>query len=84
MIPKWYSVILIDHCLTQTSSKDFLQHQMRTDTEIHSQTLYRERVCKLEVSIKSLSSELRESRGRGGRKIVKVRGYRRHQENKTL
>jgi hypothetical protein len=45
---------------------------------------YMEREPKLEVSIKSLPSELRESCRRGDRKSVRARGDGAHQENKAL
>jgi hypothetical protein len=40
-----------------------------------------QRESKLEVSISSLTSELRESHGREGEKIVEVNGIARHQES---
>jgi hypothetical protein len=43
-----------------------------------------ERKSKVEVSIKSLPLELKESSRRGDRKIVKARGDKGHQVNKTL
>ena len=42
------------------------------------------RESKLNVSTKSLLSELRESSGRGGEKILRARGDEGHQENKAL
>ena len=52
---------------------------MRTDTNTHIHTLHGERVTgiyssKLDVSITSLTSELKEVWGRGGRNSVRDRG----------
>jgi hypothetical protein len=43
----------------------------------------RERESKLEVSIKSLPSELKESYGKGGRMIVRVRRNEGYRENRA-
>jgi hypothetical protein len=53
--------------------------QMQRATARH----YTERVSKWKISIKSLPAELRESWGRGGRKIVRAKGDGGHQENKA-
>jgi len=45
--------------------------------------MQRVKICKWDVSAKSLSSELREP-AKGGRKSVRVRGYQELQENKIF
>jgi hypothetical protein len=54
---------------------------MGINVETHSQTCGE---SKLEVSIKSLSSVLRECNGRGSRKSLRARGDGRYQESKVL
>lgn len=51
-------------------------------TASHDDLLCRE--SKQEVSVKFLPSELKESRGRGGRNIVRTKEDGDHQENKAL
>lgn len=51
------------------------------DAVAHSPTLCRKRDSKLEISVGCLPSELKESQGREGRKIIKVRGKGKHQKN---
>jgi hypothetical protein len=62
---------------------------MRTDTDTYIHTLHGERFLgihssKVDVSIKSLSSELKEVWGRGGRNSVRDRVKRSHQEKQVL
>lgn len=56
---------------------------MGMDTETHFQTLYREK-SKLEFSIVSLHSELRESLRRGRRKVIGDNGDEGHEEHSLL
>lgn len=56
---------------------------MGTDAETHSQTLCGDE-SKMEVPIKVVFSELRESHGKFGAKIVRDRGGGGHQENTAL
>ena len=62
----------------------FHKLQMVVDTETHSQTLCREREFKLQVPIKSFTSELRESQERGGRKIFIARWEGGQEQNTAL
>ena len=84
------STTFLDQCLRQLSAEELppagdgskyrdpqpdIMQRMRDLRTLHP---------KGDFSIKSLSSELREACGRGGRKSVRARGNRGHHENKAF
>jgi hypothetical protein len=64
--------------------KEFSSGSRQEEMQTLSTRQYMEKDSKLEVCIKSLPSELRESLGRGHRKILRAREDGGHQEGKVV
>lgn len=77
-------MVLINQCFAQPLSETLPPVDVGTNAETHSQAIYTVRdlgtlIPERDVSIKSLSSELREVCRRGSEKNVRVRGHGRYQ-----
>lgn len=75
--------------LIQPSPEKLPPAEMETNPKRHSQTFHTERnlgtrSSKWKIFVKTLPSELRVPRGKGGRKRVRVGGDAGHQENEAL